>query len=74
MGNAINLGNAKSVTRSLNSNLYPDTALSGCADPEYYNNKTFGDGGDVVRAPCAPALQIPVLFLACAQPARPPLP
>ena len=63
--NAIDLGSTKKVVRNgLSSLTYPDTMLSGCADPEYYDNKTYGDGGDVVGAWCI-ATHLPVLPWHC---------
>ena len=55
MSNAIDLGNAAKVSRSGDSSNYPDTVLSGCADPTDFNNGTKGDGGDVVSAAAGPA-------------------
>ena len=53
IANAINLGSALKVSQTGDSSNYPDTALSGCADPTDFNNGTKGDGGDVVSAaPC----------------------
>ena len=48
MANAIDLGSALKVTRTGDTSNYPDTVLSGCADPTDFNNATKGDGGDVV--------------------------
>ena len=48
IANAIDLGSALKVTENGDSSNYPDTALSGCADPADYNNGTMGDGGVVV--------------------------
>ena len=53
MANAIDLGNAAKVTRNGDSSNYPDTVLSGCADPADFGNGTKGDGGDVVSAAAA---------------------
>jgi hypothetical protein len=50
IANAIDLGSALKVSKNGDSSNYPDTALSGCADPADYNNGTMGDGGDVVSA------------------------
>jgi hypothetical protein len=50
IANAINLGSALKVSQTGDSSNYPDTALSGCADPTDFNNGTKGDGGDVVSS------------------------
>ena len=52
-GNAIDLGSGPAVSQSGDSSAYLDTSLLGngtCHTPDSYDNKTIGDGGDVVRA------------------------
>jgi hypothetical protein len=47
--NPINLGSQTKILRTdLTTGGFPDTALSGCADPDNFNNQTKGDGGDAV--------------------------
>lgn len=47
LSNAIPLVGAKKLVNGSTVG-YPDTRLSGCADPADFNNKTFGDGADIV--------------------------